>query len=123
VVDGVVVELDSLGVDHAILDVADAAFGAAAARSVEHRGREVARDQMAAMADHRAGIESRFTEPCGELEHRVAVPGPQLAHHPFADRRRDLLDLGAASLPGRRDRLCDLVHRASVVRNRPAVHR
>ena len=100
-VDGVGAELDSLGVDHAILGVGDAAFGPAATRGLEHRRREVARDQVATLADDRRGVEAGITDPGGELEHGVALAGPQLVQHPFPDRRRGLLDLGPAALPGR----------------------
>ena len=108
-VDRVGVELDPLGVHHAVLDVAQPALRATPARGLDHRRREVGGEEAAPLADRVGRVEAGLPDAGGELEHRVARPRGELAHHPLAHGSRGFLDLGAAALPGRRDRLRDLV--------------
>ena len=107
-VDRIVVEVDALGVDHPVVDVAETELGAAAAGGVEHRRREVACDQAAALTDDRGRLEAGVAHPCRKLEERVSLVWIELPKHPFADRRRVLLDLGAPLLPGGCDLLGDV---------------
>ena len=62
-VDGVVVELDSLGVGRPVVDILYAELGSATARGFEHRRREVGRKQPAARADDRGGLEPGLPTP------------------------------------------------------------
>ncbi len=107
-VDRVVVERDVLGVDHSVVDVPEAELGTAAAGGVEHRRREVAGDQSAAPTDDLGRLEAGVADPGRKLEDRISLLWIELAQHPLADRRRNLLDLGPPLLPGRRDLVGDL---------------
>ncbi|MBW3536095.1 MAG: hypothetical protein KY453_12945 [Gemmatimonadetes bacterium] len=100
--------------DHAVLDVGDPELGAAATRRLQHRRGEVAADQAALLADQGGRLEARVADPAGELEQRVAQLRRELADQPLAHGRRDALDIRAPALPGRRDRLRDLVAGAAV---------
>ena len=107
-VDRLVVERDALGVDHLIVDIAEAQHCTATARGVKHRRREVAGDQVAAPTDDVGRLEASVANPCRKLEERVSLLWIEFAQHPLADRRRERLDLGAPLLPRGRDPLGDV---------------
>ena len=102
-VDGVVVELDSLGVGRPVVDILYAELGSASARA-------------SSIAGERSVVISRPLAPTIVAASNPVSPIPaassssvspsfalKLAQHPLPDRRRDLLDVGTATLPGRRD--------------------
>ena len=122
-VDRVVVELDPLGVDHPVLDVARRPArrrGGGRRRASPARSRS----RSAGRARRRSSAASKPVSPTPAASSSTVSPAArrELAQHPLPDRRRQPLDLGPAPLPARRDRLGDLVDRAPLLLDRLGAH-